>query len=66
MSKVLYSLKKDEILVENSEGEIIDFADNKWNRKDKFFKAMFLPLYVVAKTRKAKESKKGQSNAKKS
>jgi hypothetical protein len=60
--KVLYSLKKDEILLEKSTGEIVDFAENTWSRDDKFFKAMFLPLYVMAKSPSVKTQKRNKRN----
>ena len=59
MKKIIYSLKKDEILYEDEKGQIVDFAGNTWDKTNRFFKAMFYPVFVVAKpSQKQKDNKK--------
>lgn len=56
--KIIYSLKKQEMLIQNGE-YWEDFAENLWNPNDKFFKAIFHPLMVIDSNKK----KKGKKNA---
>lgn len=62
MKKIIYSLKKDEILYEDEKGQIVDFAGNTWDKTNRFFKAMFSPVFVVAKPiqREKKETKSNE------
>lgn len=63
MKKIVYSLKKDEILYENEDGQLVDFAGEAWDRKNRFFRAMFYPLFVVSKGKKktTKETNDGKN-----
>lgn len=40
MIKIMYSKKKDEVLLLDK-GVLVDFADNKWDPKNKYTKALF-------------------------
>lgn len=53
--KIVYSLKKDECFLVDKNNQLIDFAGNTWDRKNKFFKAIFGPVVMVAKIKPKKE-----------
>ena len=56
--KILYSLKKEEVLIQNGVNWE-DFAENLWSPTDKYFKAMFLPAIKYDLGKKSR-TKKGQ------
>lgn len=64
MIKIMYSKQKDEILL-MEKGILIDFADNSWDPKNKYTKALFGRCVTLQKFKETRTAvKKGASRGK--